>query len=120
MHHKRNRIKIQELITFWHLIGTVKGLLKKCTLFCLVFTLTQDDEQGILKFYPCPPIITLAAIQSTGCSVIQATYDSPRQQPLNVADPKACPVRASWFQTKAFTTWSGPPRLGEIPKSLAE
>lgn len=30
------------------------------------------------------------------------------QQPSNTAEPWAWPVRASWFQTKAFTTWSDP------------
>ncbi|KAL0180247.1 hypothetical protein M9458_025689, partial [Cirrhinus mrigala] len=44
-----------------------------------------------------------------GCSVVQATYKPQIQQPSSAAEPKARPVGASWFQTKAFTTWPDPP-----------
>ncbi|KAL1263838.1 hypothetical protein QQF64_004193 [Cirrhinus molitorella] len=45
----------------------------------------------------------LAAVRSFN------TYKPQIQQPSDAAEPKAWPVRASWFQTKAFTTWSDPP-----------
>lgn len=94
-----------------------------CFLSCLVLIQTQDHDPGYASFYPCPPLITLAAVQTTYNHEIQ--QQNPKHGPWEPAgfrqklSPPGLILRCAFtFRSDGFSAWWNSQELGrtsEIP-----